>query len=351
MKKFFALALALIMTMSLVACGAKEEAPAAPSTPAAPSAPAAPAAPEKKPAADPIAFKVSLTQASTDPLTKFVTEMCEELNETMDGVATFEVHANGELGTLADVTEMAQRGAAVITWSGIDYFNAVAPELGILNAQYALSSADQIQAVNDSEWFKEQVQLVADGADLKLMGWNWFTGYRHMISSFPINHPDDIAGLKMRVADSPALIAFSKALNTAPIITNWNEVYNGLSQGMVDFAEAPLSTLYASSLYEVADHIALTYNTVSVPIPVMSQTLFDSLPAEYQQIMWDTFWAYGEKFTEDSLNSEADYIAKFEAEGVTFTQPDVPAFIAEAADMFEDLGMVDAYNAVQEIIA
>lgn len=350
MKKFFALALALVMSLSLVACGGGQEEPA-PEKEEAPAATEQAPAKEEKPAADPIAFKVSLTQSSTDPLTKFVTEMCDELNETMAGVATFEVHANGELGTLADVTEMAQRGAAVITWSGIDYFNAVAPELGILNAQYALSSADQIQAVNDSDWYKEQVKLVAEGADLKLMGWNWFSGYRHMISSFPINHPDDIAGLKMRVADSPALIAFSKALNTAPIITNWNEVYNGLSQGMVDFAEAPLSTLYASSLFEVADHIALTYNTVSVPIPVMSQDLFDSLPAEYQEILWDTFWAYGEKFTEDSLNSEADYIEKFKAEGVTFTEPDVPAFIAEAADMFEELNMVDAYNTVQEIIA
>lgn len=350
MKKFFALALALIMTMSLVACGAKEEAPAAKEETKT-EAPAKTEAPKEEKKADPIAFKISLTQASTDPLTKFVTEMADYLNGAMEGAATFEVHANGELGTLADVTEMAQRGAAVITFTGIDYFNAVAPELGILNAQYALSSADQIQAVNDSEWFKEQVKLVADGADLKLMGWNWFTGYRHMISSFPINTPKDIEGLKMRVADSPALIAFSKALNTAPIITNWNEVYNGLSQGMVDFAEAPLATLYASSLFEVADHIALTYNTVSVPIPVMSKTLFDSLAPEQQEILWNAFWDYGQKFTEDSLNSEADYIAKFEAEGVTFTQPDVPAFIAEASDMFEDLGMVDAYNKVQEIIA
>ena len=348
MKKFFALVLALVMTMSLAACGAKEEAPAAKEET---KTEAPEKTEEKKPAADPINFKVSLTQASTDPLTIFATEMCEYLNEAMEGVATFEIHANGELGTLADVTEMAQRGAAVITFSGIDYFNAVAPELGILNAQYALSSADQIHAVNESEWFAEQEKLVADGADLKLLGWNWFTGYRHMISNFPINHPDDIKGLKMRVADSPALIAFSKALNTAPVITNWNEVYNGLSQGMVDFAEAPLSTLYASSLFEVADHIALTYNTVSVPIPVMSKSLFDSLDPEYQQILEDAFWTYGEKFTEDSLNSEADYIKKFEEKGVTFTQPDVDAFIAEAADMFEDLGMVDAYNTVQDIIA
>jgi len=347
MKKLLTLVLAMAMTLSLVACGGgAEEAPKEEE-----KAPVTEQAPEKEPAKEVINFKVSLTQASTDPLTIFATEMCEYLNEAMAGVATFEIHANGELGTLADVTEMAQRGAAVITFSGIDYFNAVAPELGILNAQYALSSADQIQAVNDSEWFAEQEKLVADGADLKLLGWNWFTGYRHMISNFPINHPDDIKGLKMRVADSPALIAFSKALNTAPVITNWNEVYNGLSQGMVDFAEAPLSTLYASSLFEVADHIALTYNTVSVPIPVMSKSLFDSLDPEYQEILEDAFWTYGEKFTEDSLNSEADYIKKFEEKGVTFTQPDVDAFIAEAADMFEDLGMVDAYNTVQEIIA
>ena len=40
MKKLFALVMAAVMTMSLAACGAKEEAPAAPSAPAASSAPA-----------------------------------------------------------------------------------------------------------------------------------------------------------------------------------------------------------------------------------------------------------------------------------------------------------------------
>jgi TRAP-type C4-dicarboxylate transport system substrate-binding protein len=356
MKKVLSVLIVLVMVFGLVACGGKSQAPAAQNQPSGgSSAPAQPSGSSSAPAApakahDPITIKVSCTQAATDPLTIFAGEMCDELNEKLEGSVTWELHSNGELGTLADVTEMISRGGYLVTFAGADFFSSSAPDLAVLNCQYALTDASQSAKITASDWYAEQSKLVAEKANIHLFDWNWFSGYRHMISGFPINSVNDIKGLKMRVADSQALIAFAKALDCAPIVTNWNEVYNALGQGMVDFAEAPLATLYASSLYEVSNYLAMTYNTVSIPVAIMSESIFQELTAEEQAIVTEAFHKYGEKFTEDSLTNEADYIKKFEEKGVTVTRPDVEGFKTKASSMFKDLGLESQFNTIQEII-
>ena len=68
MKKILALVLALVMILSLVACGAKEE-PAAPEAPKAEAAPeAAPAAPAEKTPADYTGNLVVYSPHDADPL-------------------------------------------------------------------------------------------------------------------------------------------------------------------------------------------------------------------------------------------------------------------------------------------
>lgn len=301
-------------------------------------------------------FKFSITQSSTDPIAKYAQQMIDEIQEKTNGDVSIVLHPNGELGSINDVNEMIAMGAEMINYTGCDAFNATVPDMAILNCQFCLSHPDQMKLVHESDWYKGQVDTLAKNGNVRMLSYNWFTGYRHFVSNFPINTVEDLAGKQMRVADAAALIAFSKALGCSPVVTNWNETYTALSQGMVDCAEAPLSTLYTSSLQEVTKHLTITGHLVSCGGIVMNEEIFASMPAEYQQIFLDAAWNAGEAFGQDSLGVEAEYTQKFADAGLTITTIEgeaKQAFIDKAAAMYSDpsLGFPEGlYETIQEII-
>lgn len=165
MKKFFALLLALAMILALSACGEKQQEPSNEGDE------------QDNTPAQTFNFKVSITQASTDPLATYTQQWMDEVTEKTNGAVTFEFHPNGELGTINDVCEQISRGASIIAYAGPDAFMATAPDLAILNSQYCLTDASQIDLINDSDWFKGQVDNLAANGNARILSWNYFTGY------------------------------------------------------------------------------------------------------------------------------------------------------------------------------
>ena len=353
MKKLLALILALSMVFALCACGSSAEPTEAPKTEVSSNSGETEAQADEMPYYN---FKFSITQASTDPIAIYAQQMIDEIYEKSDGHIQIELHANGELGAINDVNELIAQGAEIINYTGADAFNATVPDLAILNCQYCLSDPAQMKLVHESDWYKDQVETLAANGNVRMLSYNWFTGYRHFISTFPINTVEDLNGKQMRVADAAALIAFSKALGCSPVVTNWNETYTALSQGMVDCAEAPLGTLYSSSLQEVTKYLTLTGHLVSCGGIVMNEEIFAGMPEEYQQIMLEASWNAGEAFGENSLTLEEEYISKFEAAGIeviTIDDATLQAFIDKASAMYSDpsLGFSEGlFEQIQEII-
>jgi len=353
LKKILSLMMvvAMLSTM-LTACGSKEA-----SAPAADSAPAASAETEAKTEEMPkYHFKFSLTHSNTDPIVPYVQQMIDEVEERTNGNITFELHPNGELGAINDVNEMIAQGAEIINYTGSDAFNATVPDLAILTSQYCLSNPSQMKAITDSDWYKGQIETLAAEGNVRMLSYNWFTGYRHFISTKPIETIDDMSGLQMRVADAASLIAFAKALGCAPVVTNWNETYSALSQGLVDCCECPLSSLWASSIHEVTDYLTLTGHLVSIGGMCMNEEIFASMPEEYQQIMLEACWNAGEAFGQHSLGIEEEFLGKFEEAGVTIkhlTDEELQGFIDKASAMYKDpaLGFSEGlFEQIQEII-
>ena len=297
-------------------------------------------------------FKVSITQSSTDPLATYTQQWIKEVEEKTDGAVKLEFYPNGELGTINDVCEQVARGAAIIAYAGPDAYPTIAPDMAILNSQYCLTDASQIDAINNSDWFKEQNALLEKGG-VHCLGWNYFTGYRHILCKKAIYTVDDLKGVQLRVATQPAAV-FAEALGCNPIITNWNEVYSALSTNMINAAEAPLATLYSSSLQEVAKYCTLTNHLVSTGMMVVSSDRFNELPPEYQKILSEAVYKAGSDFTKYSLETEAEYKAKMEAAGVAFITPDVASFAKKASSMYTSgkLPFSDGlYEKIQAIIA
>ena len=78
-------------------------------------------------------------------------------------------------------------------------------------------------------------------------------------------------GLKIRVPDAPAYLAFPKSLGANPTPIAFAEVYLALQNGTVDAQENPLPTIEAKKFFEVQKNISLTGHIVDSLLTVVSR--------------------------------------------------------------------------------
>ena len=117
----------------------------------------------------------------------------------------------------------------------------------------------------------------------------------------------------------------------------FNELYLSLKQGVVDGQENPLSVIYFNKYYETQKYLAMTnhvYNSMNL---VISKKVWDKLPEEYQQIIIEESKNAAQTMREAIKSSDADYISKLEAEGMTVTYPDTAEFAAAVQPAYDKI--------------
>ena len=311
MKKFLAFTLAAFMAISLVACGQIQNG----STGGAGGTSAS----GENADGFSMTLKFGFANSATDPASVALSEMCERITERTGGALNMEFYPNNELGAIADVTELIQQGANVITSCSADFLADYCPDHAALNGAYLYDSWEDMQLVAKSDWYsglKDQL----DEKNIHVLFFGWNGGHRHMISTFPINSPDDLVGKNCRVSGGLMFVEMYKALGASPVTLAWSEVYQGLQQGIVEVAEAPLFTFNSSSLQEVANYVTLTSHIICADTIFMNTQLFESIPKEYQDILLEeisnTVLAYNASV---DANEEAA-MEEMKADGVTFIE-------------------------------
>ena len=84
-------------------------------------------------------------------------------------------------------------------------------------------------------------------------------GFREItMKSKPINMPDDLKGVKIRLPVAPLFIALFQHFGASPTPINFGEVYSALQTGLVDGQENPLILIDTAKLYEVQNYCSMT---------------------------------------------------------------------------------------------
>lgn len=84
-------------------------------------------------------------------------------------------------------------------------------------------------------------------------------GFREItMKSKPIDTPDDLKGVKIRLPVAHLFIALFRHLGASPTPINFGEVYSALQTGLVDGQENPLILIDTAKLYEVQKYCSMT---------------------------------------------------------------------------------------------
>ncbi|WP_181705596.1 TRAP transporter substrate-binding protein [Chthonobacter rhizosphaerae] len=104
-------------------------------------------------------------------------------------------------------------------------------------------------------------------------------GLRHVTARMPVRTPADLAGLKIRVPESPVSVATFKALGANPIPIPFAELVPKMKAGEVDAQENPITNIIAAKLEGMQTHVSLTGHTYSPGMFGLSEDVAAELTA------------------------------------------------------------------------
>ena len=207
--------------------------------------------------------------------------------------------------------------------------------ISVPTSPFAFDDFDHMmRTLNDTEYGKSIY------AKLEARGWkvlaDAYNGTRQTTSNKKIETIDDMKGMKLRVPNADANLAFAKYSGAAATPMPFAEVYLALKTNAVDGQENPLSTIDAQKFYEVQDYCALTGHIINDNNYIISKIVFDKLSAAQQEAITKAAQDAAAFHTETFENDEQALIEKFEQEGMTITTPDKTPFREACAPMYDE---------------
>ncbi|MCI8574695.1 MAG: TRAP transporter substrate-binding protein DctP, partial [Oscillibacter sp.] len=268
-----------------------------------------------------------------------------------------EIFHSGQLGSKNDLLDQMLMGEPIITiGDGSFWADYGAPELGITSAPYVYDTWDQVWKLIDSDWYHEQEELLAQSG-LRILT-TWAYGERNLMSVKPVYTMEDMKGLIVRTPNTTSYMRAFEAMGAAPTAMALNDVYTATQQGTIDGMENPMATLYGQSYYEVAKYITLTQHIKMPAQQVCSESFFQSLTPEQQEILLETGKEAGVLQNQKQDEMLEQYVQDMEAQGVTIIELDDAErarFKEAAATIYDDPAVSGQwrdglYEMVQEII-
>lgn len=195
-----------------------------------------------------------------------ITELAENVYEQTDGRVEIDVFANSQLGSETEMLEQVQIGSMHMAAIMVGTMQSLDMRMAIEDLPYMWKDIDHARAAYDGA-FGEALADIMDEQGMQKIGYlEW--GFRHITNNKkPIVTPEDMQGLKIRVAQSKLRVDTFEEVKALPTAMAFSEVYGALQQGALDAQENPLANIVAPRFDEVQKYLSLTghfYNTVMV---------------------------------------------------------------------------------------
>lgn len=337
-RRSILLALGLSTVLTLSACGGSTGTSSSSSSSAdsAASEASTEAAAETTVAADAITITLGHFGAANEPVTSAAETFKAQVEELSGGTMTVEIHGNSELG---DAKEMAEQTAinaiqaCLVSQGTLDKYDI---RYALVTAPYVYESYDHAYAVVDGPFAEWVGDGVLESQGLHNVG-AWDYGFRNLTNSKrEVKTPEDVKGLTIRTPSEVQKVACFEALGANVQQVAFSELITALKQNTVDGQENPISTIYNNAMWEANQkYLSLTHHTWESVNLTVNNDFWEGLTDEQRDIIQQASDTARDQMRNEVQNSEADYVEKLEAEGMTVTEVDMDEFKAAMEPAWE----------------
>lgn len=276
MKKLLSLVLALVMVLSLTACGGeKNENPDKSSS--EPSSETSASAPE-------YTLKLSGTVTDGHLVTETEKYFIQRVEELSSGRIKVEHYPNNQLGDPRSMLEATIMGNHDIVECGLPQYAQFTNLLKFFNLPFLWETRDAAYGFMSTEEGQALSEQVEEDVGVHILGFI-DNGFFNFTTNRQVSSPADVKGLKLRCQESDVLLQIWTDLGASPLPMSFTEVYTALQQGAIDGQMNGYITNFTSNYFEVQDYIVKLGLLFDVCPLSINADLYNSMPEDLQAVL------------------------------------------------------------------
>ena len=261
-------------------------------------------------------------------------EFARRANARLGSKAKVVVYGSSQLGGDKELVQKLKLGTvdmalpSTVMTSESDLF-------GVFEMPYLVKDRKHMARI-EKEVFWPVIAPTVEKKGLKVIA-VWENGYRHITNSKrPIDTPDDLKGIKLRVPEGKWRVKMFQAYGANPSPMKFSEVFTALQTGVMDGQENPFTQITSAKFQEVQKFISLTGHVYTPAYVTVGAKKWETLPADVRKALEDTAketqaWVY-----ETAEKGDKDLLDKILAAGVKSNVPNKDAFVAASKPVYEE---------------
>lgn len=165
---------------------------------------------------------------------------------------------------------------------------ALLPLAQLFDLPFAFSSLEEAHAILDGPLGSH---VLASFESFGVTGMAYFeNGMRHFTNSLrPIERPQDVKRMRVRIQDSVVYLALMHALGATPKVIPFNQLRAALAAREVDAQENPLPNILGARLHEVQKYLSLTAHAYNTQIVLANLDRMHRLGEDDREILRTAF--------------------------------------------------------------
>lgn len=218
------------------------------------------------------------------PVSIAMESFMKEVSEKTGGKLTGKIFHNGVLGSQPDAIEQIRLGAINFGEFSLGPMGQSIPETNVVSLPFIFKSIPQMYRLMDGEVGEAIGKgMVAKG--IVPVGW-YDAGARSFYNSIkPINTPDDVKGMKVRVMNNDLFVGMIASMGGNATPMAFAEVFQSIKTKVVDGAENNPPSYESTNHYEVAKYYSLTEHLIIPECLCVSKVSWDKLTPDEQAIV------------------------------------------------------------------
>lgn len=258
---------------------------------------------------------------TTDHVTaKYDYVFADMVKEKTNGEIEVHIYPNAELGSEDEAYNEVRTGTIELARINTNIASKSSKTAAVIQFPYIFRDSEHMWKVLDSDigmqikedLYKEGITFLSyyDAGARSI-----YTRNRQLQSS------NDLNGLRIRVLNTPASMAYWSLFGVNPLPIDYNGVYSSLEAGTIDAAENNFSSYYTSEHYKVAKYLLKNEYMRSADMLVINKELFDSLTDSQKKAIEEAAKQASQMQRADWQASETEIENKIIKEGCIISIP------------------------------
>jgi TRAP-type transport system periplasmic protein len=244
------------------------------------------------------------------------------------------VFGSSQLGTDEELLQKLRLGTVHLALPST-VMSSVVDEFGVFEMPYLVKDREHMKRIEEEIVWPELAPLAEDKGYSILAVWE--NGFRHITNSVrPIEAPEDLAGIKLRVPSGKWRVKMFQAYEANPTPMAFAEVFTALQTGVIDGQENPFAQIYSARFQEVQDYLSLTGHVYTPAYVVAGKQHFERLPEEVRAVLEEVARETQAYVYETAAAMEDDLLTKLAEGGIQVNEADKDAFISASQPIYDE---------------